>query len=317
MPHALHRATIALQTPLGTPLAGDTLFGQLCWALLEAKGETELARQLDGYTAGAPWLVVSDGFPSGFLPKPTLPQHFEPQSDPSMRKQAKKQHWIPASNAGQALPSMLSTAVDDATAYGRAPLRTAQAHNSLSRFSGTTGEGAFAPYSMPQTFHAAEQRIDLYFVLDEERTSQNEVRTLLAATGLIGFGRDAGIGLGKFTIEALEPAPFARSEGANAHWTLAPSAPQGMGFDQSRSYWRVLTRFGRHGNSHALSRSPFKTPIILAATGAVFTPAGNFAACPFIGQGLGGGGALSRTEPATVHQGYAPALPIALESTPP
>ena len=316
MTHARYRATLALATPLGTPLAGDTLFGQCCWALREAQGEAELTRRLDGYTQGQPWLIVSDGFPAGHLPKPTLPQHFEPQRDPSARKDAKKKRWIPAIHAGAALPALLASAVDDAAAYGKAPLATAQPHNTLNRLTGTTGEGAFTPYTMPQTFHAPGQRIDVYLVLDEAHLSAEEAGHLLIAIGTAGFGRDASIGLGKFSLEALQPVSIAAPSNANAYWTLAPCAPQGHGFDGARSYWRALTRFGRHGNTHALAGNPFKTPVLMAATGAVFAPAGAFAACLFIGQGLGSDGSLSKAEPATVHQGYAPALPIYVDARP-
>lgn len=314
MAYALHRAALALHTPLGTPLAGDTLFGQLCWALREAAGETELTRQLEGYTQGQPWLIVSDGFPAGYLPKPTLPQHFEPQRDPAARKAAKKKRWIPANQAGKALTELLQSAVDDATAYGSAPVAGVQAHNTLNRLTGTTGESEFAPYTQPQTFHAAGQRINVYLMLDEDRVTVDQARQLLAAIGACGFGRDASIGLGKFTIEQFEPASFAPPDNANAYWTLAPCAPQGQGFDGAQSYWRVLTRFGRHGNAHALADNPFKTPVLMATGGAVFVPAGEFSARPFIGQGLGCEGKLSKTEADTVHQGYAPVVQITLEA---
>lgn len=313
MAYALHRAKLALATPLGTPLAGDTLFGQFCWTLREAQGEPELTRRLDGYTQGEPWLIVSDGFPAGYLPKPTLPQQFEPQADPAARKVAKKKRWVPVTHCGRALAALLASAVNDTTAYSLAPLRTGQPHNTLNRLTGTTGEDAFAPYSMPQTFHAAGQRIDLYFVVDEGRVSAEEAGRLLRAIGASGFGRDASIGLGKFSVEQIEPASFAAPVIANAFWTLAPCAPQGQGYDGARSHWRVLTRFGRHGNAHALAGNPFKTPVLMATTGAVFTAEGAFATRPFLGQGLGSDAKLSKTEPATVHQGYAPVLPIGME----
>lgn len=314
MAHALHRAALTLHTPLGTPLAGDTLFGQVCWALREATGEAELTRRLDGYTQGQPWLVVSDGFPATYLPKPTLPQHFEPQADPAARKAAKKKHWIPLTRAREALATLLASAVDDATAYGAAPFSSVQPHNTLNRLTGTTGEGAFAPYTMPQSFHARGQRVEVYLVLDEDRISSEETGRMLAAIGASGFGRDASIGLGKFTVEQFEPVSFVVPAQANAFWTLAPCAPRGQGFDGTQSYWRVLTRFGRHGNAHALAGNPFKTPVLMASTGAVFASTGEFVPRPFIGQGLGGEGQLSKAEPATVHQGYAPVLPIAMES---
>ena len=314
MTRALHRATLALATPLGTPLVGDTLFGQFCWTLREAQGVTELTRRLDGYTQGEPWLVVSDGFPSGYLPKPALPQQFEPQPDPAARKAAKKKRWIPAVRASEALDVLLASAVDDNAAYGKAPQTTAQPHNTLNRLTGSTGDAAFAPYSMAQTVYAPGQRIDVYLVIDETLVSTGDCGRLLAAIGASGYGRDASIGLGKFSVEAIEPASFAAPAGANAYWTLAPCAPQGQGFDGAESYWRTLTRFGRHGNAHAIAGNPFKTPVLMAATGAVLAPEDGFGPRLFVGQGLGGEGKLSRAEPATVHQGYAPVLPIAMES---
>ena len=314
MAYALHRATLALHTPFGTPMAGDTLFGQLCWALREASGEAELTRQLAGYTQGQPWLVVSDGFPAGHLPKPTLPQHFEPQRDPAARKAAKKKRWIPVNKTSETLARLLESAVEDGTAFGNSPQSAMQAHNTLNRLSGTTGEGEFAPFSQPHTFHASKQAIDVYFAIDEARLTTEQTRLFLAAIGATGFGRDASTGLGKFTVEQFSPVSFARPAQANAFWTLAPCAPQGQGFDGAQSYWRVLTRFGRHGNAYALSSNPFKTPVLLAASGAVLMPSEEFSERLFVGQGLGGNGILSKTEPATVHQGYAPVVPITLES---
>lgn len=321
MPYSLHRATLGIHTPFGTPLAGDTLFGQLCWALREAQGEDELTRRLNGYTDGHPWLVVSDGFPSGHLPRPTLPWHFGLQeSDPAKRKAARKQRWIPVPTTValvqclQTPASELPTA-DDTAVFGKsqAPQRIVQTHNTINRLTGTTGEGEFAPYTQTQTHYARNQKIDVYLVLDDERTNPDELKALLASIGATGFGRDAGIGLGKFTVETFDQLPRLPVDRATAWWTLAPCAPQGQGLDGNRSYWRVLTRFGRHGNSHALGKNPFKNPILLAATGAVFSPSTGVDARLFIGQGLGGSGQLSKTEPATVHQGYAPVLPIEMK----
>lgn len=322
MAYAAYRATLALHTPLGTPIVGDTLFGHLCWALREARGTAELTRQLDGYTAGSPWLVVSDAFPGGYLPKPTVPVHYEPEHSPEQRKAAKGRRWIARTAANLPLPRLLAAAVDDATAYGRndqgqsrAPQRHSRAHNTLDRQTGTTGTGSFAPYAQGLTFLAAGQPVDLYLALDADRLTAATAGDLLRAVGLVGYGRDASLGLGKFSLEHLEPiAPAATADrSAVAWWTLAPCAPQGQGFASDRSYWRVLTRFGRHGNAHALAGQPYKTPLLLAATGAVLMPGSPAAPCLFVGQGLGGQGTLSKAEAATVHQGYAPVLPLALE----
>ena len=322
MAYTLHRATLALHTAFGTPLAGDTLFGQLCWALREAEGEAALQSALDGYTSGKPWVVVSDGFPSGFLPKPTLPAldaffGASPAGNDAgaakERKAIKAKRWIPASQTALGLQALLAAAVSDQDAWGgKPPQRAAQAHNRINRQTGTTGDGEFAPYSMPQIFYGAGYKADLYLVFDPEHIAVAKMRTLLDAVGATGFGRDASIGLGKFTVDEMTittpPAPSA----PGAWWTLGPCAPQGQAFNKTASYYRAFTRFGRHGNVHALTGQPFKTPILLATAGAVFTPAGAYEPRTFIGQGIGSDGSLSKVQAATVHQGYAPVLALAM-----
>ena len=392
-----YRATLKLHTAFGTPLAGDTLFGQLCWTAREHLGEAELERLLKGYTSDNPWLVVSDGFPSGYLPKPNVPaslvsanfvgansfahekraiatvlagispsgesSQIAPTNQTQQRKAEKAKRWIPLSEIGKSLSEMLAAAVNDKEAFANGkPVEAPQPHNTLNRLTGTTGEGEFAPYTQPQIFFARDQRVDLYCVLDETRISLKTFKTLLEAIGSHGFGRDASIGLGKFTVETICANEFAPTKtvrppvGANsfaqentaiagatdshnaienrsnttilpglspsgessqfeptAYLTLAPCAPQGLGFDGDKSYWRVITRFGRHGNLHGLSSKPFKNPVLLAATAAVFVPQDAYTPSQFIGQGLGGDGQLSKIEPATVQQGYAPVVGIRME----
>lgn len=296
-------------TALGTPLAGDTLFGQLCWAVREAFGEAELARLLDGYTQGRPWLVTGDGFPAGFLPRPTVP--LPKQTDPAKRKEAKGRCWIAHADANKPLAEMLARAKNDDEAFGtnRAPKAARAHHNTLNRLTGTTGKGEFAPYTMPQIHYAARQTMEVWCALDETRCTIERLCELFAAIGASGFGRDASIGLGKFEPQAPEAAALSAPASPQAYWTLGPCAPQGPGFDGERSFWKVLTRFGRHGNALALSANPFKHPVLAAAAGAVFVPSDGYTPRLFIGQGLGG---VSSVDEKTVHQGYAPVLPVEL-----
>jgi CRISPR-associated protein Csm4 len=307
------RIPLALHTPLGTPLAGDTLFGQLCWTVREAHGTAELVRLLDGYPQGRPWLVVGDGLPAGFLPRPTVPP--PAQIKPEERKGAKGKRWIALVDAAKPLPELLAAAQNDEVVFGKGlvPVATRAHHNTLNRLTGTTGTGEFAPYAMPQTHYSPGQTIDVWCVLDATRCPPERLRELFAALGSSGFGRDASIGLGKFEVaepvRAVPPAPTF----PNAWWTLGPCAPQGQGFDGEKSFWRVLTRFGRHGNALALSDNPFKHPVLLAAAGAVFVPTGEFAPRLFVGQGLSG---VSAADEKTVHQGYTPVLPLQMEVMP-
>jgi CRISPR-associated protein Csm4 len=304
------RASLTLETAFGTPLAGDTLFGQICWAVREQFGETELNHLLEGYTNNQPWLVVSDGFPEGYLPKPALPQFLFSKVTANLRKFDKAKKWIPCEQICKSLVEMQIH--DESTAFGafRKPVELAQSHNTLNRLTGSTGTGEFAPYDQQQIFYAQQQRMNVYFVLDETRMSVNNLQNLLQTIGYFGFGRDASIGLGKYTVNSCIKYELETSDLANAWLTLAPISPQGQGYDDQRSYWRAITRFGRHGNLYGVSQRPFKTPLLLASTASVFTPKQAFSPRLFIGQGIGGDGALSKVQPLTVHQGYAPVVSI-------
>lgn len=316
-----YRLTLQPATAFGTPLAGDTLFGQLCWALRHRLGNERLNELLIGYTQNQPFAVVSDPFPQGFLPLPSLPSGFW-QDSAVDRKTLKKKRWIAIEDIEAPLAQWQSLAFSDNEAaesitHHNGPLHSehAQPHNSINRQTGTTGEGQFAPYTQPQTWFAPGLAFDVYVVIDEERLTLAELLAALGDIGQTGYGRDASIGLGKFHLPGEAQAdPFALTadqspKAANAWLTLGPCAPQGLGFCRERSYYQPLTRFGRHGDSAVHTGNPFKRPILLARSGAVFWPEKLALDCRLIGQGIGD---VSAAHPETVAQGYAPVLGIRL-----
>lgn len=309
------KATLAPKTAFATPLMGDTLFGQLCWAIRHGWGEVRLTELLDGYTAGHPFLVASDAFPAGYLPMPALPsRYWSDEADPSQRKALKRRIWLAETDLAQPLAGWQGL-TKAPTEIGAVTDNRAQPRNSLNRLTLATGKGAgFAPYTVRQHWYAPGTQLDIHLRLDETRCNQNDLRQALSAVGLTGYGKDANVGLGKFTLETLQAHTPPHQPGANACLTLAPCAPQGLGFDTERSYYRPFTRYGRHGAEAVLLGNPFKMPLLLAATGAVFSPleGEQKMVMSFIGQGLGDEGLLSKVLPHTVHQGYAPVVGIHL-----
>lgn len=304
------KATLTPRSAFGTPMKGDTLFGQLCWALRNRHGEARLAELLEGYTAGRPFVVVSDAFPTGHLPRPALPGHLFDTLLDTDRKVAKKRVWMPVEQAHQPLAGWLAHCRAAHELPGGEPETRPHPHNAIDRRTGTTGEG-FAPYSLTRHWYGGGATFDVWIVLDEARLSPADLEQALADIGELGFGRDAGIGLGRYRLDRFEVEGLPTHPDANAWLTLAPCAPQGLGWDSTRSFYTVFTRFGRHGDVGVHSGKPFKAPVLLAQTGALLTPA-IFAAQDFTGQGLGGDGSLSKAIPATVHQGYAPVIGVAL-----
>lgn len=317
------KATLAPQTAFATLLQGDTLFGQLCWTIRHGWGEARLVELLEGYIGGRPFLVVSDAFPLAHLPLPALPSRAWDglPADPRKRKAIKRRVWVPETLLDQPLESWQRQAHDEAGVAGSLRLKggkiTAnqpQPRNSLNRLTLATGKGdGFSPYTVRQHWFAPGVLVDVHLRLDEGRLPRADLQAALAAIGAAGYGKDANVGLGKFILEALADHPLPVCTDPDAWLSLANCAPQGLGFDAARSFYRPFTRYGRHGDEAARRESPFKSPLLLAAAGAVFAaPAEVDWAHGFIGQGLGGDGSISRTLPATVHQAYAPALPVRL-----
>lgn len=318
---------LRLRSPFGSPLLGDTLFGQLCWALRNRDGDAQLQACLQGYTAGRPFAVVSDAMPVGYLPRPALPLSLFPEVAEADRKQVKKRVWLPIEALERPMTEWLARCQSEAEVVkASAPAKPVEAsvahhpqalmtlhpqpHNSINRLTGTTGQGDFVPYTLMQRWYAEDVDLCVRVVFDAERISTETLLTLFDDIGSVGFGRDASIGLGKFEVEPLQ-APWPTQSDPNAFLTLAPCAPQGQGCRADRSYYEVFTRFGRHGDYAVQLGNPFKTPVLMARAGALLAPSA-LPADPVFGQGVGGNGQLSKVIPETVHQGYAPCIAVHL-----
>lgn len=306
--YSVYRLTLTPLSAFATPMLGDTLFGQLCWALREEQGEAALNQLLAGYTQGQPFAVFSDGLPANYFPRPLLPpQYLGAASDSTERKQWKKIRWI----ANDVLKNPVVDWMKQASCQQPMAVREQiHPHNTINRMTGTTGRDGFAPYSVEEFWYHNDAQLNVFAVIDKDRIDSELIETLFKRIGAFGFGRDASIGLGKFGVDICEPYVLPAQAGANAWLTLAPCAPQGLGYDGNNSYWQPFTRYGRHGNIAVLS-SPFKNPVLLAATGSVFC-SDKFDAPMFIGQGLGGDGVISKTLRETVQQGYTPVVGICL-----
>jgi CRISPR-associated protein Csm4 len=306
--YSTYRITLTPLTAFATPMLGDTLFGQLCWALREEQGESALKDALVDYTKGNPFAVVSDALPVNYLPRPLLPPHYlGSATDSTERKQWKKIRWIPESVLHESLNKWLEHSLNQ---QPENVYQQAHPHNSINRLTGTTGKEGFAPYAVEEFWYAPGYQLQIYVVIDAARLEPELLKTLFVRIGSFGFGRDASIGLGKFSVDDCQLVTLPLQQEANAWLTLAPCAPQGMSYDAKHSYWQPFTRYGRHGNI-AVFTNPFKNPVLLATGGSVFAGK-NLSAPLFVGQGLGGNSEVSKTIPETVQQGYAPVIGIHL-----
>lgn len=297
------------RSDFGSTLKGDMLFGQFCWAVRERYGQDKLNQWLEGYTENTPYVIFSDAFPEGYLPRPTLPLNFWPRTEATERKEEKAKQWI-----GE--DQITHHPANKIEAKNITPFSSHQVtHNSVNRITATVSGQGFDPYQTKQLCLADEAlNLCLHVLLDENRLFAADFESVLSDMGLTGFGRDASIGMGRFDILSMTETCFAPPEKPNAFLTLAPAVVQGQKWQSQECYYRPFIRFGRHGNIAAMGENAFKKPIIMADSGAILTPADNEYSRTFIGQGLGGRKMpISTIMPETVQQGYAPVIAVRVE----
>ncbi|OQX18725.1 MAG: hypothetical protein BWK76_06665 [Desulfobulbaceae bacterium A2] len=337
--------TIEPRSPFGTPLKGDTIFGQFCWQAAEHGGI--LAGGLDHWIAEyheRPFAVFSSAWPkvdvqgSVAIRRPELPLSFLGEPDATAdcaarlknRKQNKGRRWLLVgrdfhirltwdnmlsdkeiySRFTDALPADERKRLRSADELHRRPVSPAvQQHNTINRLTMTTGKGEFAPYVVENSYYPPGLQLMIFAGIADEACGPDALRECLTLMGRWGFGRDASTGLGRFDVTGVEELNLPPSTTQNdACLTLGPCVPE-------QDFWRAMyctpfTRFGRHGAALLYTGKPFKNPVVMADEGAVLVPhPGQFPQKPYIGRAVGN---ISKAQPKAVCQGYSLFLPMCM-----
>lgn len=327
----IYRITIEPRSPFGTPLKGDTLFGQFCWQL--ANDSALLTISLDEVIRQYPenpFAIFSSAFPalpeSGFaLKRPDAPLDllFDLAGKSkceliSNRKDQKKKKWLQCGQPAALADFKACCWLDDAgiaklAGLGNDKISTMEetSHNSINRLTGTTGEG-FAPFTQENTVYAPGSSLVIFVGIDEQILPLDSLKIGLEQIGISGFGRDASTGLGKFLISdcsEIDLTTFGAPQ-PNALYTLSPCVPETGKYQDA--LFAPFTRFGRHGDRLAVSGKPFKNPVIMADEGALLFPADMETALrqPYLGTAVTG---VSKVQESAVTQGYSLYIPVRLE----
>ena len=286
----LYKTTITPLSSFGTTLKGDTIFGHICWAIC-LKNKNRLNELLKGYEK-EPFVVVSDAFVSGYFPKPTAPSTMlgENLADKKVNRKKVWLNWKDLQNGDFSLAKS-----DDEL---EKPMVTfLSIKNKINRLTFTTDEGDFAPYSMSEYMTVPQ---DVYFLLDTDKMNLDELKDAFSLVGKMGYGKKASIGKGRFEVGEFCEIESFFNENSNAFMTLSPSSLENF----SEIYYEPFTRFGKHGASLA-SDKPFKSPVLLAQSGALIVPNDDektkIQKAAYIGKGIKG----HSSHEESVQQGYA------------
>ncbi len=257
------RATLRLRSATSSPWQADMLFGHLCWQLRYERGEPALADLLARYRAGDPPLLLSDGFPSGWLPRPLGP-------GPRVRA---GEAWVShADFAAICCGGPADPAAQPAFGAGRLAPKQGVSRASASE---PAGEPAYhvpelaplAPRDQP-----APSDIDVYARVADEAWAER-AQSWLAQLARGGYGARKSAGYGQVALAGWEPWPaFDQAPpGANGFVSLANWVP--ARHDPTDGDYATLVKYGKLGEALAGAGNPHKFPLLLLAAGSRFRDA--------------------------------------------
>jgi CRISPR-associated protein Csm4 len=291
----LYKISITPSSNFATTLKGDTLFGQMCWAISYAFKKERLATLLKDYRVGEkPFLVVSDAFPKGFLPKPKMPSSLLKEKSEE-KKLNRKKIWL----TSEALQRGAYTEAKSDKEVGSNDTQNMQIHNAINYKTSHTGDG-FDPYGL-ETWSLSPK--DIYCLIDENQLSIDELKEVLKLLSEMGYGKKSTIGKGRFTIDTIEEVSI--DSCATRFMTLSPFSPKGL--EAKNIYYDPFTRFGKFGGSRAY-KNAFKKPILLADVASV-VEFNEIKMHQYLGRAISGLSDIPEYSD-TVHQGYSIVLPL-------
>lgn len=281
---------IILKSPIVTALQSDTIFGHICWAVrfIYTDGEAKLGKFLDAYD-DVPPLLVSNGFPVGYLPKPVLPPVTQAELDAVLKREDRIKNSFRIKNIKRwnLLPNsdFISLQEDKITPLSLFRLMNASyetidkdlnsgqsvlvQHNTINRFENKVKKGL---YVQEETFFSEDcGRFEIY--LKTHFFTRDELKGIFEFISEGGFGRDKSIGKGHFSFDIKEGIDLPVSGRPNAFMTLSSYIPTEK--DPVRGYYKTIHKYGKLGGLYAKGVSyvygnPFKKPLIMFSAGSVF-----------------------------------------------
>lgn len=283
---------IRLESPIITYFQSDTIFGHICWAIrfLYQNGENKLREFLEAHDKEEnPPLLVSNGFPADYLPKPIIPPITQTELDTFVGREnriansfkiktIKKLVFIHKSDFEQLQTGAITPLSLFQNMYGSydtivKDLANEQSmvvqHNTVNRIEGKVTRGL---YAQEETFFGPNPG-NFVIYLKTYRFSRKELESIFAFIGDGGFGRDKSTGKGYFTFKVNEGSDLREANNPNAFMTLSSFIPKEN--DPVKGYYQTLLKYGKLGGLYAkgtseVNNNPFKKPLIMFSAGSVF-----------------------------------------------
>lgn len=283
---------IALKSSIGTPLQSDTLFGHICWAIRFLWGEEKLQNFLALYeNRESPPLLISNGFPNGWIPKPVISPVPPAALDEIVKKESRigASYEIKALKKASLLPKDIFLELQEGaitpkglfeTMYKRREeilsmeemfcMESIQ-HNTIDRIKGTARDGGLFSHE-ELFFKKGANEFEVYLKTDSSGF-QFDLENIFRYIGESGFGSDKSTGKGHFTFNIREGIDLPEAENPNAFMTLSSYIPHSEA--PTKGNYRTLHKYGKLGGTYAqgspeIFKNPFKKPLLMFAAGSTF-----------------------------------------------
>jgi len=310
-----YRIKIHLNGGFITPFHADTIFGGLCWLIRYREGNDSLQLMLEDFRSGRPWFVLSNAYPRELLPKPLLKvKRPVPKTRDEQIMQAKEgkrlkkiEYLAPAefiSLTGGSKP-VLETREKPIS-------RVPTLHNQINRISCSTADGG-------QLFEQEESYINHNYAYNQKheylsiyiKLREPGMRDWLfehfCLLGQTGIGKRKSTGKGSFSVIEMGKCDLFESiKEPNGYLSLSNFVPAPD--DPTEGYYKTFVKYGKLGEEYALSKYPFKHPLLMIQAGCVFFTKGEVK--PFYGQMVEN---IAPTYPEVVQYALAFSVPVRLE----
>ncbi|MFN3412308.1 MAG: type III-A CRISPR-associated RAMP protein Csm4, partial [Exilispira sp.] len=210
----MYKIKISLQSPLGTELMADTIWGHICYGILFNEGEDKLKNFLEQYKNNEPPLILSTPFPENMLPLPKI--NFKKKEITTIEeykniKIAKKIKYIPAdkliNNNTIELSELIKEEIkkfnnQNKNEYYFKEAKISKIRNSIDRISGTTKDDSifqiveYWSYKIKDLNHKKEYIYPVFDIYVLSSFNENEILNLFKMGFNLGYGADASIGKG-------------------------------------------------------------------------------------------------------------------------
>ena len=250
-------------SPIISELQSDTIFGHFAWGIFFVYGEDRLKELLKDFKE-KPFIIFSNGFIKGFLPKPFLEPYLPKDSELKYAKEVKKKSLVDKefifNNIDNLNDNKIFQYLKEKKYKFEQELNITQ-KNSINRNSNLVTEGL---YTIKEKF--VNQDYEIYFAYQD--ISKEEIEQIFNFIAKRGYGKDKSAGKGKFTFKIdwdFEEKKYFTTK-KERYINLSNMFKSN---NMHLLYGKTITKFPKAGGFYA-SSEPYKNPCIMYLPGSTF-----------------------------------------------